>query len=155
MANLGKKFLSAFVELNDDKKKEAEKPADLKQIYMPATPQPAATFTPTTASNSYASTGNSKFAAYFEKLFKDANLPGPDYFEFSKMIEAMSSIPDERSRYAAAFAGLSVQGLDKTKLLSTAAEYLRVLNADAANFSSTVDAALQEKVFLKKKEMEE
>jgi predicted RNase H-like nuclease (RuvC/YqgF family) len=48
-----------------------------------------------------------------------------------------------------------VQGLDKTKLLSTASEYLRILEKDAANFDSTVDAALHEKVHAKQKEIEE
>jgi len=155
MANLGKKILSAFVEVSDDKKKEPEKPAESKQLYMPANPQPAATFTNTTASNSYASAGNSKFAAYFEKLFQEANIPGPDYFEFSKMIEVMQAIPDEQVRYSTAFAGLSVQGLDKQKLLSTAAQYLQMLEADATNFQNTVGTALQEKVVEKKRQMEE
>lgn len=155
MANLGKKILSAFVEVSDDKKKEAEKPADPKQIYMPANPQPAATFNSTPASNSYASTGNSKFAAYFEKLFQEANIPGPDYFEFSKMIEVMQAIPDEQVRYSTAFAGLSVQGLDKQKLLTTAAQYLQMLDTDASNFQNTVGNALQEKVVEKKRQMEE
>jgi hypothetical protein len=144
MASIGKKILSAFVEL-----KEEEKPAQVDSIKV------SPVYAGTTVKTHQSVERDDRFEQYFEKLFKDANLPGPDYFEFSKMIEAMSSIPDEKARYAAAFAGLSVQGLDRAKLLSTAAEYLRVLNADAANFSSTVDAALQEKVFLKKKEMEE
>lgn len=144
MASIGKKILSAFVEL-----KEEEKPTPVNSI------KETPVYTETVMKTYQPVERNDRFVQYFEKLFKEANFPGPDYFEFSKMIEAMSSIPDERSRYAAAFAGLSVQGLDKGKLLSTAAEYLRILNADAANFSSTVDAALQEKVFLKKKEMEE
>jgi hypothetical protein len=144
MASIGKKILSAFVEL-----KEEEKPAPVDSIKV--TP----VYTETTAKTYQPVERDDRFVQYFEKLFKDANLPGPDYFEFSKMIEAMSSLPDEKARYVAAFAGLSVQGLDKARLLSTAAEYLGVLNADAANFGSTVDAALQEKVFLKKKETEE
>jgi hypothetical protein len=144
MASIGKKILSAFVEL-----KEEEKPAPVDSIKM--TP----VYTEAIVKTYQPVERDDRFVQYFEKLFKDANLPGPDYFEFSKMIEAMSSLPDEKARYVAAFAGLSVQGLDKTKLLSTAADYLRVLNADAANFGSTVDAALQEKVFLKKKETEE
>ena len=119
MANLGKKILSAFIEVNDDKKPEAEKPPETKESYQPAKPQPTASYTGTAAGNSYASTGNSKFKEYFDKLFKEANIPGPDYFEFSKMIEAMQAVPDEQVRYITAFAGLSVQGLDKQKLLAT------------------------------------
>jgi len=153
MANLGKKILSAFVEVSDDKKKEAEKPVEAQQNFPSA--KPATTFTATTASNSYASPVNSKFAAYFEKLFQEANIPGPDYFEFSKMIEAMQAVPDEQVRYHTAFAGLSVQGLDKQKLLSTAAQYLQLLETDATNFHSSVDAALQEKVHEKKRQMDE
>jgi hypothetical protein len=144
MASIGKKILSAFVEL-----KEEEKSAPVDSIKV--TP----VYTETIVKTYQPVERDDRFVQYFEKLFKDANLPGPDYFEFSKMIEAMSSVPDEKARYVAAFAGLSVQGLDKAKLLSTAADYLRVLNADAANFGSTVDAALQEKVFLKRKETEE
>jgi peptidoglycan hydrolase CwlO-like protein len=154
MANLGKKILSAFVEVSDDKKPVAEKPPSTE--YMPkAVPEPLPTFTSTTVNNSYASSANSKFAAYFEKLFSEANIPGPDYFEFSKMIEVMQAVPDEHVRYITAFAGLSVQGLDKQKLLSTAAQYLQLLDTDATNFHSSVDAALQEKVVEKKKGMAE
>jgi len=144
MARLGKKILSAFVEVT------ADKPADTgpEETNKPSTPQPQAGYTPPPDNND-------KFRQYFDKLFADANIPGPDYFEFSKMIAAMSSIPDEKARYSAAFAGLQVQGLDRQKLLSTASDYLRVLETDAGNFHSTVDAAIQEKVTGKKKEMED
>jgi hypothetical protein len=143
MASIGKKILSAFVEITGEDKPAPVKPpesthdsTEIREKYIPAIET------------------SGKFRQYFEKLFRDANLPGPDYFEFSKMVEAMKSLPDEKARYAAAYAGLSVQGLDKQKLLSTAAEYLRILNTDAANFDSTVDAALQEKVHAKQKEIE-
>jgi hypothetical protein len=142
MASIGKKILSAFVELSGE-----EKPPPVK------TPEPVPEYTDTGQTYTPAAESNAKFTQYFDKLFKDANLPGPDYFEFSKMVEAMKSIPDEKARYTAVFAGLSVQGLDKSKLLSTATEYLRILNTDASNFNSTVDAALQEKVHAKQKEI--
>lgn len=143
MASFGKKILSAFVEMQDEEKPPAPKPAEPTQHYK-ATP----VATESTGVNT------EKFSQYFDKLFRDANLPGPDYFEFSKMIAAMSGIPDERSRYTAAYAGLSVQGLDKSKLLATASEYLGILEKDAASFHSTVDAALQEKVHGKEKEIQ-
>lgn len=142
MASIGKKILSAFVEVSGEEKSPPAIPAEP----IPEYPDTGKTYTATSESSA-------KFTQYFEKLFRDANLPGPDYFEFSKMIEVMSSIPDEKARYTAVFAGLGVQGLDKSKLLSTAAEYLRILNTDAANFNSTVDATLQEKVHAKQKEI--
>jgi peptidoglycan hydrolase CwlO-like protein len=155
MANLGKKILSAFVEVNDDKKPETEKQPSHKEG-VPKQTEPVTTFTSTTINNSYTTQVNStKFAAYFEKLFREANLPGPDYFEYSKMLEAMQAVPDEQVRFITAFAGLSVQGLDKQKLLSTAGQYLQMLDADAQNFHSSVDAALQEKVVEKKRQLEE
>lgn len=155
MANLGKKILSAFVEVSDDKKPETEKQSSKKED-LSKTSEPVSTFTSTTANNSYTTPANSsKFKEYFEKLFKEANLPGPDYFEYSKMLEAMQAVPDEHVRFITAFAGLSVQGLDKQKLLSTAAQYLQVLDTDAQNFHSSVDAALQEKVVEKKRQLDE
>ncbi|MEO8403424.1 MAG: hypothetical protein ABI480_02475, partial [Chitinophagaceae bacterium] len=141
MASIGKKILSAFVEMADEKKSAVEQPL--------ATTNKFTDYSETTDTD----VNSEKFAQYFDKLFSDANMPGPDYFEFSKMTAAMNAIPDEKSRYSAAFAGLCVQGLDKSKLLSTAAEYLRVLDTDAANFNSTLDAALQEKVLAKKQQI--
>lgn len=152
MANIGKKILAAFVEMQDEDKPPAnENPPTPQQSASAPPPQ----FTANTAVPQSTAGRTEKFTQYFDKLFRDANLPGPDYFEFSKMIEAMSGIPDERSRYSAAFAGLNVQGLDKNKLLSTATEYLRILENDAANFDSTVDAALHDKVHAKQKEIED
>ncbi|WP_207514645.1 hypothetical protein [Longitalea luteola] len=154
MASLGKKILSAFVEVNDDKKQEAAKPLP-KEEQPKAAPQTDFTANRVTIHNSYTSPVNSKFAAYFDKLFREANIPGPDYYEFSKMIEAMQAIADEQVRYVTAYAGLSVQGLDKQKLLSTATQYLQLLETDATNFHNSVDAALQEKVHERKRQLEE
>ncbi|HVU97454.1 MAG TPA: hypothetical protein VHE34_19660 [Puia sp.] len=140
MANIGKKILSAFVDVGEEKA-----PAPL-----PAAPVPTAAATPVNPA-----AGDQRFAGYFDKLFSDTNIPGPDYYEFARMIVAMQAIADERARYAAAFAGLQVQGLDKEKLLSTANEYLRVLTTDADQFQKTVDTAMQEKVRRRSTEAEE
>ena len=141
MANLGKKFLSAFVEVTDEKKPVAK----LEEIQHSSTPMQMA--------KEVSVTVNEKFKNYFDQLFREANLPGPDYFEFAKMTQAMMAIADEKSRYSAAYAGLSVQGLDKSKLLNTATVYLQILEKDAAHFSSTVDVALTEKVKGKQQEI--
>ena len=102
-----------------------------------------------------ASRTDDRFAGHFDQLLSEANIPGPDYYEFSRMVGAMQGIPDEGARYSAAFAGLQVQGLDKQRLLTTAGEYLRILTADADQFQKTVDSALQEKVNGKETEAEE
>jgi len=138
--NIGKKILSAFVEVSEETK-------------PPAPTEVAAETSPPVNYQHNADT--SKFKQYFIRLFEEANIPGPDYYEFSKMIEAMKVIPDEKARYVAAFAGLSVQGLDKAKLLSTASQYLQLLDKDASNFSNTIDATLHERVLSRKTEMEE
>lgn len=138
--NIGKKILSAFVEVSEETK-------------PPAPTEAAPEVSPPVIYQHHADTV--KFKQYFIQLFEEANIPGPDYYEFSKMIEAMKVIPDEKARYAAAFAGLSAQGLDKTKLLSTASQYLQLLDKDASDFSNTIDVVLHERVLSRKTELEE
>ncbi|HVU55286.1 MAG TPA: hypothetical protein VHD83_09535 [Puia sp.] len=150
MASLGKKFLSAFVEVNPPDNQPAsgdavspqKEPTGAGYLAGPSAPRQAPA-------------PDNRMMEYFDKLFSDANIPGPDYFEFSKMVAALKAIPDEFTRFSAAFAGLQVQGLTKEKLLSTAGEYLKVLDTDADHFHSTVEAALQEKVRDKKAGAEE
>jgi peptidoglycan hydrolase CwlO-like protein len=138
MARIGKRILAAFVDVSEEPKQPsvAAKPAET--VSPPIIP-----------------VSDERFAGYFDKLFGDANLPGPDYYEFSRMVGAMQAIADERARYAAAFAGLQVQGLDKDKLLSTANDYLRLLDTDSDQFRKTVDTALQEKVQARSAEVDE
>ncbi|GGH58708.1 archaellum component FlaC [Filimonas zeae] len=145
MASLGKKILSAFVDMDDSTPTEPA-PAATQHVSRPHTAVPQAP--PAGTDN-----GSSKFSEHFNRLFADANLPGPDYYEFWKMTEAMQAIADEKARFCAAFAGLQVQGLDKQKLLSSAQQYLQILEADAAAFNNTIDQTLLEKVQSRKKEM--
>ena len=147
MANLGKKILSVFVDNGNEQPKAKERDAAPTQAAQASARSPQ--------SGNAAPSGDQRFATHFDKLFTDANVPGPDYYEFARMIVAMQVIADERARYVAAFAGLQAQGLDKDKLLSTAGEYLRVLGDDAEAFQKTVDSALQEKVQNRTAEAEE
>ncbi len=87
-----------------------------------------------------------KFEKHFTDLLEKANLPGPDYFEFWKMMETLEThVPDEKTRMAAVFATLSIQGLNKQKLLETAATYKEIVEKDRAEFDKAADdKALQE-----------
>lgn len=143
MASIGKKILSAFVEVTGETTPVA-KPGETKILS-----------TAKSGSNGTVSADNGKFRQYFRQLFEEANLPGPDYYEFSKMTAAMGTMADERSRYCAAFAGLQSQGLNRQQLLSSASTYIDLLEKDAVNFSVTVEAAVKEKLEAGKREMEE
>lgn len=142
MSNFAKRLLSTFVELDETEEKKPDAPA-------------AGRAPDAVASTSSVVFASDKFKAYFDNLFQESNMPGPDYYEYSRMIEAMSAISDEKTRFVSAYAGLSLQGLDKDKLIKTANQYLQVVDTDARNFNSTVEKAMQEKVVGKKKEMED
>jgi hypothetical protein len=157
--SIGKKILSAFMEVGEEKSNASSPNGDVEPNSGYAAPAADGGLSGGGSGGRGAAGGSAqgdrRFSEYFDNLFKEANIPGPDYYEFARMITAMQTIPDERARYAAAFAGLQVQGLDKEKLVTTAAEYLRVLAADADHFGSSVDAALQEKVHSRTAEAEE
>ncbi len=162
MASLGKKILSAFVEVGKEENgvKSSQNANSAVRDEADGRNEGAVrggggVREGNGVRDERAAPTDDRFADYFDKLFSEANIPGPDYYEFARMIDAMQMIPDEPSRYHAAYAGLQVQGLSKDKLLDTAAEYLRVLTTDADHFQKTLDAALQEKVHSKAAEAEE
>ena len=78
---LGQKILAAFVEVTDEEPttvaKQLSKTAFHISRYCSNASKPQANNTTT-----------EKFKQYFDQLFKDTNLPGPDYFEFCKMTES-------------------------------------------------------------------
>jgi len=148
MASIGKKILSAFIDIEDEK--QTENVVSNPTLQVTKSDNQIGNKNPV---GSYHGEANEKFRNYFEQLFKESNLQGPDYFEFLKMVEAMSSIPDEKIRYVSAFAGLSVQGLDKSKLVHSAQEYINILDADSVHFNATINTTLTENVERKKIEL--
>lgn len=80
-----------------------------------------------------------KFEKYFNDLFENANLPGPDYYEFYKTMETLEPhIHDEKARISATFASLSIQGLTKEKLLDTANKYIEIIKKDRDEFNKAL-----------------
>lgn len=82
---------------------------------------------------------NDKYTKHFNDLMERANLPGPDYFEFMKMNDTLMTIPDVPTRFKAVFSALSVQGVTKDVLLSSANHYVEMINVDSTNFKSALD----------------
>ena len=145
--SIGKKILSAFVEIEEDE----EDKSNSQETENGFSQNEARKFNPEVSSPE----NSLKFKTYFDKLLNDSKSNGPDYLAFSKMTEAMSVIPDEKSRYLAAFAGLSAQGLSKQELIQTANSFLDILEKDHTHFNETINAAIDEKVKGKKLEIEE
>jgi len=156
MARLGKKLLSAFLEVTEEENgvKSSQNANSAPRSDQPARAGGDGRDEGATRDGG-AAQADDRYAGHFDKLLSEANIPGPDYYEFARMIGVMRDIPDDAARYNAAFAGLQVQGLDKQRLLETAAEYLRILATDAGQFQKTVDSTLQEKVNGKEAEAEE
>lgn len=137
MASFFKKALGVFVEIE-------ETPTD-SSVDSSVNNQPI-------VSGNFKSTSNNiplaslnqldieKFEKHFDKLFEQANMPGPDYYEFCKVAETLEAhIPDEKTRFSAAFASLSVQGLTKNRLIEAAAHYKEVISADKVKFDLAID----------------
>lgn len=143
-----KKVIGSLVEMEDKDPASSASPAEItgetgRQVPPRLNRQITGT-TPDVPSASVSGDEMQKFKAHFEDLFEKANLPGPDYFEFSKMCQAMS-LPDE-TKFPAVFAGLSIQGLTKQKLLESGKHYIAIVEEDAANFNTAVDQKIMSEV---------
>jgi hypothetical protein len=156
MASFGKKIIAAFLEVAEEKKDAPPDGAARQDARERGTRGDVWSGVRVDGvDGAHEEAPDERYAGHFDRLLADANIPGPDYFEFARMIAVMRGIADEAARYNAAFAGLQVQGLNKQRLLDTAAEYLGVLTADAGQFQATVDASYKEKVRGKESEAEE
>jgi len=150
------KIAGVFVEKIDSSKEE--KPViDTKKSIMSApnmlgslsnlTAQPAAN------SIQAGSVDLGKFVQHFDDLFNSANLPGPDYYEFTKMSEAMGALGDE-IKFPAVFNALKVQGLTKTALLNSAQEYIKIIDNDTAQFNAAIDQKVVSEIEASKAKVE-
>lgn len=137
MAGFFKKALGLFVEFEEEQNSsDNSMPTSNKSTNT--------TFNLTPKTNSGANNvGNTtlsqaeldKFEKHFDNLFEKANLQGPDYYEFWKMMETLEThIPDEAARISAVYASLTIQGMSKSKLIDTAKQYIAILEKDKAEF---------------------
>ncbi len=88
-----------------------------------------------------------KFEKYFDRLFDQANFPGPDYYEFYKMMETLEAhIHDEKARLSATYASLAIQGLTKKTLIETATKYKAIIEKDKMDFDKALNDKLKSEV---------
>ncbi len=137
MASFLKKALGVFVEIEESNEvTQKEIPLDKPIIQQNSVVN---TFKP----ESIASLNQAdleKFEVHFDKLFDQSNMQGPDYYEFCKMLETLEAhIPDEKTRFSAVFASLTIQGLTKQKLVDSANFYKEIVNNDKLKFEKAID----------------
>lgn len=141
-----KKVLGTFVEIQDEPNPAAptevsEAPAEKK---------------PTRAAVKLTQEGVNKFAKHFDEIMESANRPGPDYFEFDKMMETLeAAIPDETTRRNAVFASLKIQGLTKDAILSSGQAYIKVIKSDRDKFEDALEQKLKSEVQAKREAVNE
>ena len=88
-----------------------------------------------------------RFVSHFNDLLDKANLPGPDYFEFSQVLESPAMVKfDEKTKISASFASLVAQGLTKETLLDSAQQYIKILQKDKEGFEKALKGKLQGEV---------
>ena len=146
-----KKAMGVFVEFDENSDKKVQDPNTSKAVGVI---QPAVVYAQnpvapvvTYVTNSMSQSELEKFEKYFDDLFNKSNLPGPDYYEFHKMMETLEPhIRDERARISATFASLSIQGLTKDQLISAALKYKEVLENDSLSFNTALESKLQSEV---------
>lgn len=84
-----------------------------------------------------------KYVTHFEKVMDNANLPGPDYYEFRKAFddtEEFKTSMTEDTRLKMVFKTMSSNGLTKQIILDSAAQYKDVLLNDKTNFESELSS---------------
>lgn len=139
MSNMLRKAFGLFVEFGPEETKPDasfnNNDALPLQITSTRTHQPA-TPTPVNLNES----DLQKFERHFDELFDKANLPGPDYYEYYKMMETLeAAVPDENVRMAAVYSTLKIQGMSKEMLISSAEKYKQVVGKDKQDFQKAVN----------------
>ncbi|MFL5729777.1 MAG: hypothetical protein ACJ75J_09860 [Cytophagaceae bacterium] len=134
MAAFFKKALGIFLEFDEDPNAEKTETTETPVSKNPGT-------TPLTSGKPAMNQADiDKFEKHFEKLFDQANLPGPDYFEFWKMMETLEAhIADEKARISAVYATLTIQGMTKETLVQSASQYKDIIEKDKAQFHNALN----------------
>lgn len=143
MSSIFRKALGMFVEFEEDAQQESQQTAS-NNSNIPVEG----------LKGSLSKAEAEKFEKHFDKLFDQANLPGPDYYEFYKMMETLEAhIIDEKTRLKATFDSLNIQGLTKPNLIDTAKNYKSILEKDKAEFEKALTDKINQDVGSKKKEI--
>ncbi len=95
---------------------------------------------------------NPQILETLHKAMDKANLPGEDYYELTKAVEAMKDIPiTENDKIKTALAALSTKGLTKGKVIDSAKYYLEVLENEKRKFYTAFEEKIKGSINADKK----
>jgi len=95
---------------------------------------------------------NPKILETLHNAMDKANLPGEDYYELTKAVEAMKNIPlNEGDKLKTALAALSTKGLTKGKVMDSARYYLEVLENEKRKFYTAFENKIKGSINADKK----
>ncbi len=144
MSGLFKKAMGLFVEFREDPQKSTSETSSESASSARLATQPV-----------WNEEDLDKFEKHFEKLFDQANLPGPDYYEFMKMMETLEThIKDDKARFSATYASLAIQGLTKERLVDTADKYKEIVDNDKSQFEKSANAKSEKDIGQKRKDLQ-
>lgn len=98
-----------------------------------------------------------KFREHVNKLFEDSNLPGPDFFEFTKSKENMLKITpglSDQQYFLMTYGALAPSGLTKEKLLETSKHYIDILDKELSDLNANFSEKRKELVLDKLDQIE-
>jgi chromosome segregation ATPase len=98
---------------------------------------------------------NPKILETLHSAMDKANLPGEDYYELTKALEAMKSISlNEDDKLKTAIATLSTKGLTISKVLESASYYLEVLENEKKKFYLAFENKIKDSINADRKKID-
>ena len=140
---LGKNILNLFVQY-EEKPEENSVPAEIKKETqnLEKVPSPSAQ-----------GIQDDTVAKLLTETLEQTNIEGFDYFEFTKMLEALKpGIPSEQVLFQTAFTSSRVMKCTKEKLLQTSGIYIEALKNKANEFESAYQSKIDESITQREKE---
>lgn len=160
-----KNILGVFVELEDYKEVKKDSVSSQKDnaatIVKSSVEKPSNTINLNTEPIKTSTTNSYSFEEYqqhFEELIQEANqkypvFQGTDFKEFMDSKTDVEAITDEAAKYRTAFNVLKRTGLTKEKLVTTAREYINVIDKDLEAFESAYNQQYRMEVEQKEQQL--
>jgi predicted RNase H-like nuclease (RuvC/YqgF family) len=98
---------------------------------------------------------NPKILETLHAAMEKSNLPGEDYYELTKAVEAMKTISlSEEDKLKTAIAALSIKGLTIAKVLESATYYLEVMENEKKKFYLAFENKIRDSINADRKKIE-